>query len=122
MRTTVPAKLEKGRLRQGRYRSLPEDGLMGAFVIMGPAATRLKILSSGVDSEYGWEHVSVSTVRRPPIWAEMCFVKDLFWDDDECVVEYHPVKAEYVNCHPHCLHLWKPIGLLLPTPPMHLVG
>lgn len=54
----------------------------------------------------GWEHVSVSLSHRCPIWPEMCFIKGVFWDDEECVIQYHPVKSEYVNNHPFCLHLW----------------
>ena len=57
-----------------------------------------------------------------PEWDEMCFVKDLFWRDDECVVQFHPPRAEYVNYHPNCLHLWKPVGRDVQTPPSILVG
>jgi hypothetical protein len=75
-----------------------------------------------VDLEYRWEHVSVSRERRIPNWEEMCFGKRLFWDDDECVVQFHPPKSDYVNCHPRCLHLWRPVGGGFPTPPSMLIG
>ncbi|KRR21306.1 hypothetical protein CQ14_06565 [Bradyrhizobium lablabi] len=99
-----------------------QDGPAGAFFVMGPKGAELKIISSGLDFEYRWEHVSVSTERRTPNWAEMCFVKDLFWREDECVVEFHPPKASYVDCHPFCLHLWRPIGVEFPMSPSILVG
>jgi hypothetical protein len=71
----------------------------------------------------GWEHVSVSTRGRPPNWEEMCAVKNLFWDVDDVVMQLHPARAEYVNLHPHCLHLWRPsTGVSIPTPPRELVG
>jgi len=70
----------------------------------------------------GWEHVSVSLRNRCPTWEEMCIVKDIFWSDDECVVQYHPPKIEYVNCHPYCLHLWKKTGDEFETPPKIFVG
>ncbi len=70
----------------------------------------------------GWEHVSVSFANRCPSWDEMCQVKDMFWRDDECVIQYHPPKSEYVNMHPYCLHLWKPKELELPMPPSWFVG
>lgn len=70
----------------------------------------------------GWEHVSVSRHDRAPTWDEMCQVKALFWGDDDCVVQYHPPKSEYINNHPYCLHLWRPIGMELPQPPSILVG
>jgi hypothetical protein len=70
----------------------------------------------------GWEHVSASMKNRCPTWDEMCMVKDIFWGADECVIQYHPPKDEYVNLHPHCLHLWKKIGSEFETPPKKLVG
>jgi hypothetical protein len=80
------------------------------------------IISSGRDSEYSWEHVSVSGQKRTPNWQEMCFVKDLFWGDEECVMQLHPPKSQYVNLHPHCLHLWKPMRVHIPVPKSILVG
>lgn len=74
----------------------------------------------------GWEHVSVHIVsdgkQRTPSWAEMCKIKDFFWDDTETVVQFHPPKSEYVNNHKHCLHLWKPVGVDIPRPDPELVG
>jgi len=70
----------------------------------------------------GWEHVSVSFRGRCPSWEEMCIVKDIFWHEDECVVQYHPAKSEYVNNHPYCLHLWRPLQQDMPVPPSILVG
>jgi hypothetical protein len=121
MRSAPDLKLEAGRVRDGGFASYPGD-LHGAFDIMGPAGAKLSILSSGVDSEYAWEHVSVSVDHRTPNWREMCWVKDLFWGDGECVVQYHPPRAEYVNCHPNCLHLWRPLKDVMPMPPAILVG
>lgn len=70
----------------------------------------------------GWEHVSVSLARRCPTWEEMCMIKDIFWGEEECVVEYHPPRSQYVNRHPYCLHLWKKIGEEFETPPKEYVG
>jgi hypothetical protein len=122
MKNTIPEKLEAARVLHGPYASDPSYGMTGAFVMQGPKGYVLHIISSGVDSEFNWEHVSVSVERRPPNWAEMCFVKDLFWDDEECVMQLHPPKSDYVNCHPNCLHLWKPVGQDIPRPPSELVG
>src|SRR5580765_948730 len=121
MKHIVHEKLEAGRVRQGEWRS-PVGKIWGAFFIMGPSGRQLKIISSGIDYEYGWEHVSVSIEGRTPNWEEMCWVKNLFWDEDECVVQYHPAKKHYVNHHPFCLHLWRPIAGELPVPPPILVG
>jgi hypothetical protein len=122
MRNIIPAKLESGRIRDGRMASTAADGMAGAFLVMGPKGEKLAIVSSGVDDTYKWEHVSVSTGRRIPNWEEMCFVKDLFWEDHEAVMQLHPPKADYVNCHPNCLHLWRPLDGNIPLPPAILVG
>lgn len=72
----------------------------------------------------GWEHVSVSPYKRnyTPSWEEMCKIKDMFWHDDEVVVQYHPAKSQYVNNVPNCLHLWKPLKEKMPIPPSIMVG
>jgi len=70
----------------------------------------------------GWEHVSTSMINRCPTWEEMCTIKNIFWDEEECVVQYHPPKSEYINLHPFCLHLWKKIGSEFETPPKILIG
>ena len=53
------------------------------------------------------EHVSVSLRRRCPTWDEMNIIKDIFWDDEECVIQFHPPKSKYVNAFPYCLHMWR---------------
>ena len=65
----------------------------------------------------GWDHVSVSFSKRCPTWDEMCKVKDAFFRDDECCVEYHPAKKDYVNFWPYCLHIWKPQTEEIPKHP-----
>lgn len=116
MRTDIPAKLEEGRLYHPDF--VP-DGLFGAFQVFGPCGEPLRIISSG---DGGWEHVSVSSARRVPNWQEMCFVKDLFWDAHECVVQFHPPKADYVNNHKFVLHLWRCTDQAFPMPPHQMVG
>jgi hypothetical protein len=126
MKKTVPEKLESGRITTGEAASHPSWGFYGAFEVQGPCGAPLRIVSSGADADdamsEGWEHVSISTRWRPPNWQEMCFVKDLCWDAEECVVQFHPPRSEYVNNHPNCLHLWKPTKHALPLPPSILVG
>ena len=60
--------------------------------------------------ENGWEHVSISPYPETvtPSWDDMCAVKDIFWEDDEAVLQIHPPKRKYVNVMPNCLHLWRP--------------
>ena len=122
MRTPFPEKLEAGRARSGYYGS-PPGCTAGAFTVQGPCGEALHIIASDgrdVPEAEGWEHVSVSTRRRTPNWQEMCFVKALFWSEEDCVMQLHPPQSVYVNNHPHCLHLWYKPGL--PAPPVRLVG
>ena len=72
-------------------------------------------------NEMGWDHVSVSLNGRCPNWREMSFVKGLFWDEDDCVIQYHPPKKDYLNLHPFCLHLWRPQFESIPLPPTIMV-
>ncbi len=121
MRNPLPTRLEASRV-DGK----PDWGAYGSFLIQGPCGEKLRIVASGADDDdlksEGWEHVSVSTKRRIPNWTEMAFVKDLFWSDDECVVQFHPPKSEYVNNHAFVLHLWRHKTLPFPMPPSILVG
>lgn len=72
----------------------------------------------------GWKHVSVSIEgdKRCPKWETMCKIKDLFWEPENWVVQFHPAHSEYVNMHPGCLHLWQPIEQVLPKPKSICVG
>ena len=96
----------------------------GAFRIVTRNAV-LTVISSGNtidnDGAKGWEHVSVSIGSRCPTWDEMNLVKDLFWKDDETVVQFHPRKSEYVNKMPYCLHLWRKADVEHELPPQIFV-
>lgn len=72
----------------------------------------------------GWEHCSITVYKQPraPTWNQMCIIKDLFWDDEDCVVQYHPPKSEYINTHQYCLHLWRQVNTEFPFPDKLLVG
>lgn len=113
---------EKFRIKSGagHLNSEESHGNNGLFRVESLKLKRtLQVIAS--DGE-GWEHVSVSDTVRCPTWFEMCFIKDLFWDDSDCVVQYHPPKSEYVNNHPYCLHLWRPTEQSIPLPDSILVG
>ena len=55
------------------------------------------------------EHVSVAGPKETPRWETMCVIKDLFWDDEDEVIQYHPKKSQYVNMHPRTLHMWREV-------------
>lgn len=114
---------------RGRVRTMPEfysesGDLFGLFVVLGPCGRMLRIIASSGDRELGvaWEHVSVSLPKHTPNWAEMCYVKAQFWDDEETVMQLHPPQSKWINNHPHCLHLWRPLDVEIPLPPSETVG
>jgi len=123
MRNILPSILELGRKTDGHLATTIHDGCVGMFHILGPCGQTLRIISSGTGEHcMGWEHVSISLQNRCPNWIEMCFVKNLFWDEEEAVMQLHPPKSDYVNIAKTCLHLWKPINAQIPLPPSIMVG
>ena len=115
------------RLRNGQFTSDDLDGNNGCFLLTMPFydhnSVRSKLQFRVIASDgMGWEHVSVSTKVRCPKWEEMCIIKDMFWDETDTVIQYHPSKTDYVNNHPFCLHLWRPTKTLIPVPDSILVG
>lgn len=109
---------EQYRVKSGHMASDESFGNNGCFLVPFESYTFTVIASDGM----GWEHVSVSLPNRTPSWKQMCFIKDLFWGDDDAVVQYHQPKSEYVNNHDHCLHLWRPYNANLEMPDSLLVG
>jgi len=131
---------EKYRLKAAEIYSAGQtcEGLsVGCFKIPRPFSHRRKsdsgnfllcIASNGFGAtEAGlskWEHVSVSIFRRKmcPSWEDMCLAKSIFWEPEDCVVQFHPPESDYVNQHPYTLHLWRPVELALPRPESIMVG
>ena len=85
----------------------------GAFVIKYNKSV-LRIIAS---SSGGWDHVSVSLVDRTPTWAEMDYIKRIFFKDDETAMQLHVPVKDHVNVHPFVLHLWRPHSEKIPLPP-----
>lgn len=117
--------------------STARDGNNGVFDVESPVpGWRLALIcSDGTEApdraDWQWEHVSVHAYRararrdiqtRTPTWTEMAFIKNLCWDAEDTVMQLHPRRSEYVNSHPHVLHLWRPTRAEIPTPPHELVG
>jgi len=111
--------INKYRVRSGPLASDDSFGFDGAFLVpLAVGVVAVVICSEGM----GWDHVSASLPDRCLTWDEMCRIKDLFWREDECVMQLHPPKNDYVNRHPYCLHLWRPQKQEIPLPPKEMVG
>jgi hypothetical protein len=128
MRPTPWLLAEPYRIQFAGYESAYGDAF-GAFRLPHPntGATLAVLAVSGevsradLGDDHAWDHVSVSTERRTPNWAEMCFVKSIFWGDDETVMQLHVPAAEHINKHPYTLHLWKSLLMPIPRPPQGTV-
>lgn len=53
-----------------------------------------------------WLHVSMSRRGRLPSWEDLRFVKDVVIGRDRKALQILPSADEYVNIHPHVLHLY----------------
>ena len=111
------------------FASTEKDGNNGAFLVRVENRLTSVEFFCMVSDGYGWEHVSISiqpkTGSKPircPSWEEMCAIKDMFWDAEDVVVQFHPRKSDYVNLHNYCLHLWRKTDQDFETPPKQMVG
>jgi hypothetical protein len=141
---------EKYRVRENSlYATDPSFGNNGFFVIPHHRIQDYQYNCIASDGE-GWQHVSItlSKITRKPgkvirdargnkskqiilesgpvercaTWEEMCYIKSIFWADEDCVIQFHPAKADHVNMHQFCLHLWRPTEQTFPTPDPLMVG
>ena len=110
--------LETWRVKEGALKSDRSLGNNGAFLI----PYKRFLLTVMASDQMGWDHVSVSLPNMTPTWAMMCFIKDLFFKEDEVAVQYHPRKEDYIDYHPFCLHIWRIQTDAIPIPPTWMVG
>jgi hypothetical protein len=95
------------------------DHSCGVFSLVSPGGAGLRVIASCGD---GWDHVSVSARGRCPSWEEMAWIKRTFFHPSEAVMQLHVPDDDHIDCHPHCLHLWRPRRTAIPLPPAWMVG
>lgn len=84
----------------------PHEIRMDGARYLDEAASLVLIISSAIEQdEKKWIHLSLSHAHRIPKWRELREAKDVFLGDVKAI-QVLPTKAEYVNIHPHVLHLW----------------
>lgn len=125
MRRAMNPKVEKFRMRAGPLRSDSTYGNNGAFII--PSPHQPDVLLCIVSDGGGWDHLSAHGESGggqmfTPSWDDMAFLKELFFEDDEVVMQLHPAKKYYINCEPHTLHLWRSQEKDIPTPPRWMIA
>lgn len=82
-----------------------------------------------VSTKDGWELVRITLkkmadkktnrvvgVDRSLTREECCIVKDLFWNPEECVVDFIGPMTHYVGNIVHSTFLWRPVDNPLPVP------
>ena len=60
-----------------------------------------------VSKDDGAWHLSVSHPTRYPSWDEIAMARYDLIPDDAFMVMILPPRAEYVNLHKNCFHLWQ---------------
>lgn len=90
-------------------------------LIAAPTHATLYLIASNGG---GWDHVSVTVAGegRCPLWSEMAWVRDQFFEPGETVMQLHPPRDQYINNHAYCLHLWRAHHQAIPLPPTIMVG
>ncbi len=119
----------------GQFNSLCVGYPDGEFLIPGHDGNPWDLFvkaSSGRDEDgtpyrdrEPWEHVSVvARLRhgghrkmRIPTYEEMRRVKLIFWEPEEVAMELHVGEADHISVNNYVLHIWRPIGQTIPTPP-----
>jgi hypothetical protein len=102
---------------------LGDDG-NGAFVLPNGNPNSKLFLRVIASNGEGWDHVSVSTKTRCPTWAEMAYVRELFFEPHEIAVQFGLSRegpVPYINNHPFCLHWWRAHDVAYPLPPVEFV-
>ena len=113
MKKLFPYTLNNYRHQLPGYVDTQDGEFEGAYLI--PYKNKTLQVICGIGE--GWDHVSVSLRHRCPTWNEMVVVKNIFFDPDELVIQFHPPKKDYVNFHKYVLHLWRPWDQVITLPP-----
>lgn len=116
---------EQWRIKEGELASNKSYGCNGAFELPGIISGRR--LFAIVSDQDGWDHVSVSGTRGLgrtfcPNWAEMAYVKSIFWEQEDCVMQLHVPASQHISNHDYTLHLWRPQHAEIPLPDPLMVG
>ena len=106
---TTPERIEKFfqamRLRLPSYWAFDQVHYSGFVYEHTLTPQRVIISPAPTPDGLAWIHFSLSCRGRIPSWEELKAAKEHFLGDVHAY-QVLPPKAEYVNIHPHVLHLW----------------
>jgi hypothetical protein len=113
------SRANRWRIKTGAMASTELDGWNGMFLV--PLEGELWHVM--ISDQMGWKHLSVTNAQKKmlPSWTVLGRLKDLFYGDDEWACQFFPAKEDYIDDHPFCLHIWKPLDEELPRPSIALV-
>lgn len=94
------------------------DGRGGCFHFIRNGVELNVIASAGG----GWDHLSISVENRCPTWGEMEHVRKQFSLPHEIWIQFGLPERDHINCHPYCLHWWRPMHREVKLPPPAFVG
>lgn len=94
-------------LASSMWREVKESRLADGLVAYEHRGLGLHVIAS-LDNLSGqlWLHISVSREKSLPTWDDLKAVKTHFIGAEKEAVQVLPRESEYVNAHPHTLHLW----------------
>lgn len=98
----------KPRLLQGNVRVLGDYTNACQYAVRLDGVLLVAIVEVECHDGALWGHLSVSAQKRVPSWEELRWCKEYFLGDRKAVMVLPP-RAEYVNVHPHVLHLFAPL-------------
>lgn len=98
-------------------------GPRGYFMLPNPKNNKGLFILCMASDTMGWDHViaTIPSENRFPTKAEMNFVRSLFWDAEDIVVEFHIPNLKSKKDE-FCLHLWRNQKNEIKTPPASLAG
>lgn len=126
MMDDMRAKIAAGDAASDKYQQflarnveVKDDAYNGIFSMCRPfSSIQLHIMASNGG---GWDHVSVSSRGRCPLWEEMDWIKRKFFYPFETAMQLHVPDSEHLSIHPFTLHLWRPHKETIPRPPGSMV-
>jgi len=85
----------------------PSEDTANAAHFWSPARGLLVMVSGAVELDgKRWIHVSLSRRERVPSYDDLAVVKRAFIGEDKQAIQLFTRRAEHVNVHRFCLHLW----------------